>query len=184
MAHKPINPFGTQICVQANVPFILTNVLVSLSPGKVIMHDPFAMRPFFGYNFGDYLAHWLSMAQCANAKLPKIFHVNWFRKSSCGGFLWPGFGENIRVLEWIFRRLSGECGGLPSAVGYLPAPGSLNLSGLKEQLDLDELFHLSRDFWEKEVQDIRSYFDREVNDDLPNEIRIELEQLARRVQRL
>lgn len=148
------------------------------------MHDPFAMRPFFGYNFGDYLAHWLSIGQGPDVRLPKIFHVNWFRKSPSGGFLWPGFGENIRVLEWMFRRLSGESGGIPSAVGYLPAPGSLNLSGLNEQLDLDELFHLSREFWEKEVQDIRSYFDKEVNDDVPNEVRIELEQLARRVQRL
>ncbi|XP_041944832.1 phosphoenolpyruvate carboxykinase, cytosolic [GTP] [Alosa sapidissima] len=152
--------------------------------GKVIMHDPFAMRPFFGYNFGDYLAHWLSMAQHPDVKLPKIFHVNWFRKSPSGGFLWPGFGENVRVLEWMFRRLSGESGAIPSAVGYLPAPGSLNLSGLNEQLDLDELFHLSREFWEREVLDIRSYLDKEVNDDLPNEIKIELEQLAKRVQRL
>uniref|UniRef100_A0A1X9IEI7 Phosphoenolpyruvate carboxykinase, cytosolic [GTP] n=1 Tax=Coilia nasus TaxID=365059 RepID=A0A1X9IEI7_COINA len=150
--------------------------------GKVIMHDPFAMRPFFGYNFGHYLDHWLSMAQRSDAKLPKIFHVNWFRKSPTGGFLWPGFGENIRVLEWMFRRLDGESGAIPSAVGYLPAPGSLNLSGLN--VDVDELFHLSEEFWEKEVQDIRSYFHKEVNDDLPNEIQTELDQLAKRVQRL
>ena len=148
------------------------------------MHDPFAMRPFFGYNFGDYLAHWLSMAQRPDAKLPKIFHVNWFRKSPTGGFLWPGFGENVRVLEWMFRRLNGESGAIPSAVGYLPAPGALNLSGLQVALDLDQLFHLSREFWEKEVEDIRSYFHKEVNDDLPKEVRMELEQLARRVQRL
>lgn len=166
-----------------------TNVLimtlfsrVCVSTGKVIMHDPFAMRPFFGYNFGHYLSHWLSMAQRAEAKLPKIFHVNWFRKSPQGGFLWPGFGENIRVLEWMFRRLDGEAGAMPSAVGYLPAPGSLNLSGLN--VDEDELFRLSQDFWEKEVEDIGTYFHREVNDDLPKEIQTELDQLAKRVQRL
>ncbi|GBP16293.1 Phosphoenolpyruvate carboxykinase [Eumeta japonica] len=73
---------------------------------KVIMHDPFAMRPFFGYNFGDYLQHWLSME--SRGKVPKIFHVNWFRKSNDGKFLWPGFCDNSRVLDWIFRRIDGE----------------------------------------------------------------------------
>ncbi|CAI9597154.1 unnamed protein product [Staurois parvus] len=76
--------------------------------GKVIMHDPFAMRPFFGYNFGRYLAHWLSMEHLPSAKLPKIFHVNWFRKDKQGNFLWPGYGENIRVLEWMFNRINGR----------------------------------------------------------------------------
>ncbi|XP_076869818.1 phosphoenolpyruvate carboxykinase, cytosolic [GTP] isoform X1 [Brachyhypopomus gauderio] len=151
---------------------------------KVIMHDPFAMRPFFGYNFGHYLNHWLSMEQRPNSKLPKIFHVNWFRKNSSGKFLWPGYGENIRVLEWMFRRLNGEAGVMPSAVGYLPTTGSLNLSGLKEHVSLDELFEISRDFWEKEVQDIRKYFDQEVNKDLPTEMDRQLEMLTQRVREL
>ncbi|KAI4886615.1 hypothetical protein NFI96_012737, partial [Prochilodus magdalenae] len=151
---------------------------------KVIMHDPFAMRPFFGYNFGHYLTHWLSMEQRPNTKLPKIFNVNWFRKSPSGEFLWPGYGENIRVLEWIFHRLAGEAGAMPSALGYLPANDSLNLSNLKEKVNLDELFDIPRDFWEKEVQDIRLYFDREVNDDLPIELERQLEMLSQRVRRL
>ena len=71
--------------------------------GKCIMHDPFSMRPFFGYNFGDYLSHWLSLKQKANNIMPKIFMVNWFRKSPTEGFLWPGFGENIRVIDWCLR---------------------------------------------------------------------------------
>ena len=75
---------------------------------NIIMHDPFAMRPFFGYNFGDYLAHWLSFGDKPDLKLPKIFHVNWFRKGANGEFLWPGFGENCRVLDWICRRIDGE----------------------------------------------------------------------------
>nr|XP_054764934.1 phosphoenolpyruvate carboxykinase [GTP], mitochondrial-like [Lytechinus pictus] len=75
---------------------------------KVMMNDPFAMRPFFGYNFGHYLAHWLHFNDRPNLHLPKIFHVNWFRKNIAGQFIWPGFGENTRVLDWIFRRCSGE----------------------------------------------------------------------------
>lgn len=76
--------------------------------GKVIMHDPFAMRPFFGYNFGHYLDHWLNFGKKDGLKLPKIFHVNWFRKGDDGKFLWPGFGENARVLDWICRRVDNE----------------------------------------------------------------------------
>lgn len=77
--------------------------------GKVIMHDPFAMRPFFGYNFGHYLQHWLNFEQKSSLMLPKIFHVNWFRKcQNTGTFLWPGFGENSRVLEWICKRIDNE----------------------------------------------------------------------------
>ncbi|XP_056099875.1 phosphoenolpyruvate carboxykinase, cytosolic [GTP] [Rhinichthys klamathensis goyatoka] len=150
--------------------------------GKVIMHDPFAMRPFFGYNFGQYLSHWLSMQDHPDAKLPKIFHVNWFRKSASGRFLWPGFGENIRVLEWMFRRISGEAGAMPSAVGFLPV--HLNLRGLPSDLDLDQLFHISAQFWSREVEEIRAYFQREVNQDLPAEMERQLEMLEQRVGRL
>ncbi|XP_051986649.1 phosphoenolpyruvate carboxykinase, cytosolic [GTP] [Xyrauchen texanus] len=152
--------------------------------GKLIMHDPFAMRPFFGYNFGQYLSHWLSMEQRPNAKLPKIFHVNWFRKSSSGQFLWPGYGENIRVLEWMFRRISGEAAAMPSAVGYVPANGALNVSGLRETVDLHELFNISTEFWTQEVEDIRAYFNREINDDLPIEMERQLELLEQRVRQL
>ena len=90
------------------------------SPAKTIMHDPFAMRPFFGYNFGDYLSHWLKLGQKDGAQLPKIFHVNWFRKSPSGGFLWPGFGENSRVLDWIVRRCDNEDIAKQTAVGLVP----------------------------------------------------------------
>ncbi|XP_006639722.2 phosphoenolpyruvate carboxykinase, cytosolic [GTP] [Lepisosteus oculatus] len=152
--------------------------------GKVIMHDPFAMRPFFGYNFGRYLTHWLSMEQRPRARLPKIFHVNWFRRSAQGAFLWPGFGENVRVLEWIFRRVDGEAGVFPSAVGYLPAEGALNLKGLGQEVDLQELFHLPRDFWEEEARAIRAYFETQVNDDLPYEVERQLCLLEQRIHQL
>ena len=164
--------------------FSVTPGLFFSHPGKSIMHDPFAMRPFFGYNFGHYLSHWLSMAERPGAKLPKIFHVNWFRKSPTAGFLWPGFGENIRVLDWMFRRVSGEAGAMPSTVGYLPAAQSLNLEGMRDTVDLEQLFSLDQEFWQREVADVRKYFDTQVNDDLPNEVARQLDLLEHRVNQM
>ncbi|XP_055963445.1 phosphoenolpyruvate carboxykinase, cytosolic [GTP] [Sorex fumeus] len=151
--------------------------------GKVIMHDPFAMRPFFGYNFGKYLAHWLSMAKRPGAKLPKIFHVNWFRKDKEGKFLWPGFGENSRVLEWMFRRISKGDGARLTPIGYIPEENALNLQGLGS-VDLKELFHISKEFWEKEVADIQKYLQEQVNADLPSEIQGELLALKQRISQM
>ncbi|NXE60133.1 PCKGC protein, partial [Calcarius ornatus] len=151
--------------------------------GKVIMHDPFAMRPFFGYNFGKYLAHWLSMAHRPAAKLPRIFHVNWFRKDSQGKFLWPGFGENSRVLEWMFNRIEGKAAAKPTAIGYIPTDAALNLKGL-EDVNLTELFDVSKEFWEKEVEEIKQYFEVQVNADLPYEIERELLALEMRIKQL
>ncbi|XP_009070398.1 PREDICTED: phosphoenolpyruvate carboxykinase, cytosolic [GTP] isoform X2 [Acanthisitta chloris] len=151
--------------------------------GKIIMHDPFAMRPFFGYNFGKYLAHWLSMAHRPAAKLPKIFHVNWFRKDSQGKFLWPGFGENSRVLEWMFNRIEEKASAKQTAIGYIPTDSALNLKGL-EDVNLTELFDISKEFWEKEVQEIKQYFEVQVNADLPYEIERELLALEMRIKQL
>lgn len=147
---------------------------------KVVMHDPFAMRPFFGYNFGHYLEHWLSFQDNKQYKLPKIFHINWFRKNS-SGFLWPGFGENSRVLDWIFRRVSGEDCAVKSAVGYIPKPGSLNLSGLKDEVDMEALFSLPKDFWQMEVKELGNYFEEQLGEDLPAKIHQELKKLEQRV---
>ncbi|XP_043840483.1 phosphoenolpyruvate carboxykinase, cytosolic [GTP] isoform X2 [Dromiciops gliroides] len=151
--------------------------------GKVIMHDPFAMRPFFGYNFGKYLAHWLSMAQRPAAKLPKIFHVNWFRKDKEGKFLWPGFGENSRVLEWIFNRISGEDNAKLTPIGYIPSEDAFNLKGLTD-INMTELFGISKEFWEKEVEDIEKYFEVQVNADLPYEIEREISALKQRISQI
>ncbi|XP_024057472.1 phosphoenolpyruvate carboxykinase, cytosolic [GTP] [Terrapene carolina triunguis] len=151
--------------------------------GKIIMHDPFAMRPFFGYNFGKYLAHWLSMAHRPAAKLPKIFHVNWFRKDKQGKFLWPGYGENSRVLEWMFNRIRGEADAKRTAIGYIPADAALNLKGL-EGIDMTELFDVSKEFWEKEVMEIKKYFEEQVNADLPYEIEREVLALEQRIKQL
>ncbi|XP_078394485.1 phosphoenolpyruvate carboxykinase [GTP], mitochondrial-like [Cetorhinus maximus] len=150
--------------------------------GKVIMHDPFAMRPFFGYNFGDYLRHWLSMEERPSpARLPRIFHVNWFRKGEeDGAYLWPGFGENCRVLDWICRRVDGEPSAVETPVGYLPAPGALDLGGLGA-VRAQELFSLPRAFWEREAADLRRYLTVQVNEDLPPAVGAELDALQRRV---
>lgn len=153
------------------------------SLGKIIMHDPFAMRPFFGYNFGHYLEHWLSMEGRKGAQLPRIFHVNWFRRDEAGHFLWPGFGENARVLDWICRRLEGEDSARETPIGLVPKEGALDLSGLGA-IDTTQLFSLPKDFWEQEVRDIRSYLTEQVNQDLPKEVLAELEALERRVHKM
>ncbi|XP_040596559.1 phosphoenolpyruvate carboxykinase [GTP], mitochondrial [Mesocricetus auratus] len=151
--------------------------------GKIIMHDPFAMRPFFGYNFGHYLQHWLSMEGHKGARLPRIFHVNWFRRDEAGRFLWPGFGENARVLDWVCRRLEGEDSAQETPIGLVPKEGALDLSGLRA-IDTSQLFSIPKDFWEQEVRDIRNYLTEQVNQDLPKEVLAELEALEGRVRRM
>jgi len=154
--------------------------------GKMVMHDPFSMRPFFGYNFGDYLQHWLSFGKKADElNLPKMFMVNWFRKSDEGKFLWPGFGDNIRVLDWILRRCDDEETNIAevSPVGFVPASGALRLDGLKK-VDTEQLFSIPKAFWEDEVKELRHYFETQVGDSLPQEIRTQLEQLKERIERI
>lgn len=151
--------------------------------GKVIMNDPFAMRPFFGYNFGNYLKHWLSMEdRCSklNGELPKIFHVNWFRKDAQGKFMWPGFGENSRVMEWILRRIENEECYEQSPIGYLPSSDALRLDNLN--INTKELFSIPKDFWLEEVKAIENYFKNQVGSDMPNEIQIQVEQLKERIE--
>ncbi len=155
--------------------------------GKVIMHDPFSMRPFFGYNFGHYLQHWLSLAEpdvsqaAAQRNLPKMFMVNWFRKSSEGGFLWPGFGENVRVLDWILRRCDGQDVAERTAVGMVPKKGSLEMCGIEGEVDWEQLFSLPKEFWEEECAELKRYFSDQVGDSLPEEIAEQLENLRSRV---
>ncbi|XP_014246438.1 phosphoenolpyruvate carboxykinase [GTP]-like isoform X2 [Cimex lectularius] len=149
---------------------------------KQIMHDPFAMRPFFGYNFGQYLKHWLSMEKNTN-KMPKIFHVNWFRKSKDGKFLWPGFGENVRVLDWILQRVDEKCDDIAdkTPIGYVPKPNSIDVEGLDPKPDMNELLSVPLDFWQKEVTEVEKYFNEQINKDLPEEICVELEGLKKRL---
>jgi phosphoenolpyruvate carboxykinase (GTP) len=125
-----------------------------------LRHDPFAMLPFCGYNMGDYFAHWLKIGRAADAgKLPRLFYVNWFRKDAGGRFVWPGFGENSRVLKWIIQRLSGDAEAVTTPIGNLPAPGSLDLDGLNlSQADLDLLLTVDNRAWQAEAEQIPAFF--------------------------
>jgi phosphoenolpyruvate carboxykinase (GTP) len=118
-----------------------------------LRRDPFAMRPFCGYNMGDYFAHWLKLGAKADpAKLPRIYFVNWFRKDAAGKFLWPGFGDNARVLKWIAERLEGRAGAEDSPIGRLPAACDLDLAGLTiTDEQVDELFAVDADVWRREA---------------------------------
>lgn len=133
----------------------LSSEQTAAAEGKVgeIRHDPFAMLPFCGYNMGDYFAHWISMGKKMK-KTPKIYLVNWFRKNEKGEFLWPGFGENIRVLKWIFERSDSDNNGVKSAIGI--EPENLDLSGLK--VEQEPLLKVNAHEWEKEVQNLQKYF--------------------------
>jgi phosphoenolpyruvate carboxykinase (GTP) len=123
----------------------------------VMRRDPMAMKPFCGYNFADYFAHWLSFDR-PGAKLPKIFHVNWFRKGEAGDFLWPGFGDNLRVLEWMISRVEGRAGAVETPIGLLPRGQDLNLEGLDLTAEAREkLFGFERDGWRAEFESIGEY---------------------------
>ena len=139
-------------------------------PGE-LRHDPFAMLPFCGYNMGDYFGYWLKLGQTADqAKLPRLFYVNWFRKDAEGRFLWPGFGENIRVLKWIIQRLSGDSKAVTTPIGYLPAAGSLDLEGLDiSWSDLAQLLTVDVQAWKLEAEHIPEFF-RTFHQHLPDRL--------------
>ena len=148
----------------------------------MLRRDPFAMLPFCGYNMADYWAHWLSFRDSMDeARLPRIFYVNWFRKAADGRWLWPGFGENSRVLEWIFARCSGHGEGVESPIGYLPAPGAIDIEGLDiSKEDMIELLRVDRDEWRAELPTIAEYF-AQFEDRLPSAISDQFEGLKRRL---
>jgi len=147
----------------------------------VVRRDSMAMKPFCGYNFGDYFAHWLRMGQRSGkggAKLPKIFHVNWFRRGPDGKFLWPGYGENLRVIEWILDRCEGEGEAVETPIGFLPTPGALDLDGLSIPAEtLERLLAVDREQWQREMADIRAYLD-EFGDRAPQALRDEADKVA------
>lgn len=141
-----------------------------------LRHDPFAMLPFCGYNMGDYFSHWLEIEEKA-PKRPLIFYVNWFRKDKEGKFIWPGFGENIRVLKWVFERTEGEESFYKTPIGNIP--DNIDLSSL-EGVELSSLLSFSKQEWEKEVLELQEYFTL-FGDKLPEAFSMELQQLKSRV---
>jgi phosphoenolpyruvate carboxykinase (GTP) len=148
----------------------------------VVRRDPFAMLPFIGYHVGDYFAHWLGLAKKSDeSKLPKIFYVNWFRRGSDGRFLWPGFGENSRVLKWIIDRVEGRAEGVESAIGLAPRAEELDLSGLDLPVsDIEEVLAVRKEEWQAELPLIEEWFTK-IGSKLPNALRDELEGLKSRL---
>ncbi len=143
----------------------------------VLRRDSMAMKPFCGYHYGDYFAHWLSFDQ-AGAKLPKVFHVNWFRKGADGKFLWPGFGDNFRVLQWMIDRVEGNVAGHDTAIGTLPRADELNLDGLDlDRARLDALLEVDNAAWQEELGAIGDYLDT-FAPRLPTQLRKEQQRVA------
>jgi phosphoenolpyruvate carboxykinase (GTP) len=143
--------------------------------------DPFAQLPFAGYNMGDYMAHWLKIGKTEGAKLPKIFYVNWFRKDDNGKFVWPGFGDNSRVLEWVFRRCDGEGEAVETPLGLVPTKSDLDVSGLDiTDGQLDFLLTVDPEAVKAEIPQVEAYL-AQFGDHLPAEITAQLEALKARL---
>ena len=146
----------------------------------VVRRDPMAMRPFVGYNMGDYFAHWLEMGKKI-PHAPKIFHVNWFRTDDEGHFIWPGFGDNMRVLLWILDRVAGKVDAKETAIGYVPNADDINIEGLDLSKDtLKELLEVDVPSWKQDIGNIKEFYDL-VGERVPAELREELDALEKRL---
>jgi phosphoenolpyruvate carboxykinase (GTP) len=147
-----------------------------------LRRDPFAMLPFCGYNMADYFAHWLKFSdRFDESSLPKIFYVNWFRKGDDGRWLWPGYGENSRVLEWVFERSAGRGDAVETAIGFVPTSTAINVEGLDiSPADMDELLTVHNDEWRAEVPLIREHF-AQFADRLPPQLATALDDLEARL---
>jgi phosphoenolpyruvate carboxykinase (GTP) len=146
-----------------------------------IRRDPFAMLPFCGYNMGDYWKHWFEMGNALGDNAPKIFYVNWFRKSSDGRWLWPGFGENSRILKWMCERIEGKAGANKTSVGLMPSKNDLDLEGLDmDDLDISELLSVDSAKWALEIPEIEEFVSS-FGDHLPARMRIQIEKMKERL---
>ncbi len=163
---------------------IMSSETTAAAAGAVgaLRHDPMAMLPFCGYHMGDYFAHWLKLGSQADAaKLPRIFHVNWFRKDANGKFLWPGYGENSRVLKWVFERVHGTAAAVDTPIGRLPAPGALDLNGLQvSEGAMEDLLRVDLERWTQELPAIRTHYEK-FGAKLPQGLRDELISLEQRL---
>ncbi|MGN6600005.1 MAG: phosphoenolpyruvate carboxykinase (GTP), partial [Actinomycetes bacterium] len=148
----------------------------------VVRRDPFAMLPFIGYNAGDYFAHWIKVGKSHDsAKLPKIFYVNWFRKGDDGRWLWPGFGENSRVLKWVIERIEGTAAAVDTPIGRVPAPGSLDVDGLDlTEEDVAAALEVNPEEWQAELPKITEWFEK-IGDSVPTVLWTELDGLKARL---
>jgi phosphoenolpyruvate carboxykinase (GTP) len=146
-----------------------------------LRRDPFAMQPFCGYNMADYFGHWLAMGDRLGKYAPRIFYVNWFRKSPEGKWLWPGFGDNSRVLKWMCERIEGKVGAVETPIGFMPKEGDLDLAGLTiPAADLAELLRVDPAAWRAEVADIERHF-AAFGKRLPGRLRDQLDALRKRL---
>jgi phosphoenolpyruvate carboxykinase (GTP) len=164
---------------------IMSSETTAAAFGEVgkLRFDPFAMLPFCGYNMADHWAHWLDVGRASTPEsLPRIFYVNWFRRDADGRFLWPGFGENSRVLEWMFRRCDGDADAVETPIGWLPAPGDLDTTGLEMPAeDLAELLRMDGSAWARELPQVREHYAR-FGDRLPPELADQLVMLRTRLE--
>jgi phosphoenolpyruvate carboxykinase (GTP) len=162
---------------------IISSETTAAAAGKVgaLRRDPMAMLPFCGYNMASYWAHWLKIGRAQGAKMPRVYYVNWFRKSAAGEFLWPGFGDNGRVLKWVFERCAGKAQGIETPIGVVPRASDLDLTGLTlDEDDVSELLAVDREGWRSEVPLIREYY-ASFGARMPRELNAELDALEKRL---
>ena len=163
---------------------IMSSEKTAAAAGKVgdVRFDPFAMLPFMGYNVGDYIGHWLEISEATDAdRLPKLFWVNWFRKDEDGKFLWPGFGENSRVLKWVVERVEGTGAATETAIGNVPTIDAIDRSGLDlDDATMAKILEVDNEAWRGEVRLVEDHF-ASIGERLPNEMRDELQQLEKRL---
>ncbi|MEG1662169.1 MAG: phosphoenolpyruvate carboxykinase (GTP), partial [Clostridiales bacterium] len=158
----------------------------------VVRRDPMAMLPFCGYDMGDYFQHWLDMGKSTDVdKLPKIFHVNWFRLDDQGNFVWPGFGDNFRVLEWILKRCENKVDAVETPIGYLPNAKDINIEGLDytiregqkfDQKELENILTIENQYWLDDVQNIREFYAK-IGKTIPKELLLELDGMEARLKK-
>ena len=163
----------------------LSSETTAAAVGKVgvVRRDPFAMLPFIGYHVGDYFKHWLNIGKRTEEnKLPKIFYVNWFRRGENGRFLWPGYGENSRVLKWVLEQVEGANNSVESPIGYLPAKGAIDVSGLEiNPEDIAEALRIDPNEWRAEIPLIEEWFEK-IGSKLPDELLKELTTLKNNIE--
>ena len=153
----------------------------------VLRHDPMAMKPFIGYNVGDYWAHWIEMGEKLGDKAPKIFNVNWFKKDDEGNFMWPGFGDNMRVLDWIIKRCEGTVDAQETAIGYVPKPEDINVTGIEDEITperMNALLDVDKELWKDEVAEMRRYYNDDIaakGGNIPDVLYKELDELEARL---